>query len=121
MRGKNAIKPRITPAEAARLFKFSGCDEIVIADELLNQYNANAADVERIEPKNSADKWRFLELLSFVYDTGRVQGIREERARRLETAKKKLLGTYRAADSIERAMLRAVVAYVAGSSTTEQR
>ena len=88
MRGKNAIKPRITPAEATRLFKFSGCDEIVIADELLNQYNANAADVERIEPKNSADKWRFLELLSFVYDTGRVQGIREERARRLETAKK---------------------------------
>lgn len=121
MRGKNAINPRITPAEAAQLFRFSGCEEIVIVDELLKQYSAEALDVERIEPKNSTDKWRFLQLLSFVYDTGRVQGIREERARRLEAAKKKLVDTYRAADSKERAMLRAVVAYVARSSTTKQR
>ena len=68
-------KSFITPDEALRLFKYAKTEEMERCVELYNTY----AETRLIKSKVS---WDLMSLLSFVYDTGRVQGIREERAKR---------------------------------------
>lgn len=75
MIGKNEIIPRINADEALSLFRYANAREMHIAKELYDAYRA----------KHGTDQnalWDMLRVLSFIYDTGRVQGIREERARK---------------------------------------
>ena len=75
MNGKALPQQRITPQEAYSLFQQYGkTEEMYRVKELYEYYRDNH------KPDNDL-QWAFLRLLSFVYDTGRVQGIREERAR----------------------------------------
>lgn len=77
MTGKAPFQQFIEPAEAMRLFRYAGCQEIRIAKDL--------HDIYREQREETGDSlWDMMCLLSFVYDTGRVQGIREERAKRKE-------------------------------------
>lgn len=74
MTGKAPIQQLIAPAEAIELFKYAGIREMYIAKDLHDFYRA----------QKGRDSWDMMSLLSFVYDTGRVQGMREERAKRKE-------------------------------------
>ena len=75
MNGKYTITERITPQEAVKLFEYSKVGEIHIATRLYDAYTQSHYPKEDL-------LCGFLTLLSFIYDTGRVQGIREERAKR---------------------------------------
>lgn len=77
MTGKAPIQQLIAPAEAIELFKYAGIREMYIAKDLYDFYRAQRG-------RNSDSLWDMMSLLSFVYDTGRVQGMREERAKRKE-------------------------------------
>lgn len=77
MTGKAPIQQLITPAEAMELFEYAGVCEMYIAKDLHDFYRAKRG-------KDSDSLWDMISLLSFIYDTGRVQGIREERAKRKE-------------------------------------
>ena len=77
MTGKAPIHQLIAPAEAMELFKYAGIREMYIAKDLYDFYRAQRG-------RNSDSLWDTMSLLSFVYDTGRVQGMREERAKRKE-------------------------------------
>lgn len=75
MNGKQAPAERITPEEAIALFQYAKIEEMYRAKSLYDTY--------RQHKKTDTDSlWDIMSLLSFVYDTGRVQGIREERAKR---------------------------------------
>lgn len=77
MTRKVPIQQLITPAEAMELFRYAGIQEMHIAKDLHDFY--------RTQKGSSSDSlWDMMSLLSFVYDTGRVQGMREERAKRKE-------------------------------------
>ena len=69
MRGGKKIIQLITPDEAIKLFCYARVQEISIARDLYKAY------------KKQATEESVLFLLAFIYDTGRVPGIREERAR----------------------------------------
>lgn len=77
MTGKAPIQQLITPAEAMELFKYAGVCEMYIAKDLHDFYRAQRG-------KHSDSLWDMISLLSFIYNTGRVQGMREERAKRKE-------------------------------------
>lgn len=77
MTGKAPIQQLIAPAEAMELFKYAGVREMYIAKDLYDFYRAK-------RERNSDSLWDMMSLLSFIYDTGRVQGMREERAKRKE-------------------------------------
>ena len=77
MTGKAPIQPLIAPAEAIELFKYAGIREMYIAKDLYDFYRAQRG-------RDSDILWDTMSLLSFIYDTGRVQGMREERAKRKE-------------------------------------
>lgn len=77
MTGKAPIQPLIAPAEAIELFKHAGIREMYIAKDLYDVYRAQRG-------RDSDILWDTMSLLSFIYDTGRVQGMREERAKRKE-------------------------------------
>lgn len=75
MTGKTLPAQNITPAEALELFKYAHTEEMHRSKALYDAYReARGTDAERL--------WDLMSVLSFVYDTGRVQGIREERAKR---------------------------------------
>lgn len=77
MTGKAPIQQLIAPDEAMKLFRYAGRQEMYIAKDL--------HDIYREQREKTGDSlWDMMSLLSFVYDTGRVQGIREERAKRKE-------------------------------------
>lgn len=80
MRGANIPPAKIDPHEAASLFKFSRLEEMRRAEALLMEFK-NSIAPSGADPLGR-DLWDVLSLLAFVYDTGRVQGIREERARK---------------------------------------
>lgn len=81
MTGNRLPQTLIAPEEAIDLFRFAHLWEIYRAEELYNTYKA--AKPMRYAPLWEAlDKWDLMSLLSFVYDAGRVQGIREERKKR---------------------------------------
>lgn len=77
MTGKVPIQQLITPAEAMELFRYAGIQEMHIAKDLHDFYRTQ-------KWRYSDSLWDMMSLLSFVYDTGRVQGMREERAKRKE-------------------------------------
>lgn len=77
MTGKVPIQQLITPAEAMELFRYAGIQEMHIAKDLHDFYRTQKG-------RYSDSLWDMMSLLSFVYDTGRVQGMREERAKRKE-------------------------------------
>ena len=77
MIGKAPFRQLIEPAEAMKLFRYAGCQEMCIAKDLHDIYRE-----QRGEKGDSL--WDMMSLLSFVYDTGRIQGMREERAKRKE-------------------------------------
>lgn len=77
MTGKAPIQQLIAPAEAMELFKYASVWEMHIAKDLYDVYRAK-------RERNSDSLWDMMSLLSFIYDTGRVQGMREERAKRKE-------------------------------------
>lgn len=77
MTGKAPIQQLVAPDEAMELFKYAGIREIYIAKDLYDFYRAK-------RERNSDSLWDMMSLLSFIYDTGRVQGMREERAKRKE-------------------------------------
>lgn len=77
MIGKAPLQQFIEPAEAMSLFHYAGCQEMRIAKDLHDIYREQRG-------RDSNSLLDMMSLLSFVYDTGRVQGIREERAKRKE-------------------------------------
>ncbi len=77
MTGKALIQQLVAPDEAMELFKYAGIREIYIAKDLYDFYRAQKG-------RHSDSLWDMMSLLSFIYDTGRVQGMREERAKRKE-------------------------------------
>ena len=72
---------KISPEEAITLFKFAGCEEMYRTKELFEEFK-KAKGLRDAALWELLDLWDIMSLLSFVYDTGRVQGIREERAKR---------------------------------------
>lgn len=65
----------ITPDEAIKLFDYAGIQEIYIARNLYVCYREHKGrDDDRLMD--------MLSLLAFIYDSGRVQGIREERLKK---------------------------------------
>ena len=78
MRGKQEPPELINPTEALKLFRYSGLDELNTSVHLYEAYY-------KTEYRSGFD---FTQFLSFVYDTGRVQGIREERRKKRLSRKK---------------------------------
>jgi len=77
MTGKAPIQQLVAPDEAMELFKYAGIREMYIAKDLYDFYRAQKG-------RDSDSLWDTMSLLSFIYDTGRIQGMREERAKRKE-------------------------------------
>lgn len=82
MIGKYSPQELITPEEAIVLFKHARVTEMYRAKDLYDAYIGS-----RKQSGNAL--WELMSLLSFIYDTGRVQGIREERAKPEERRGKK--------------------------------
>lgn len=75
MNGKHLPPLRIEPQEAIALFTHAKTEEMYRVKDLYTAYReAKGTDTDSL--------WDIMSLLSFVYDTARIQGIREERARR---------------------------------------
>lgn len=76
MNGKSLPPLRIEPQEAIALFAHAKAEEMYRVKDLYTAYReARGTDTDSL--------WDIMSLLSFVYDTARIQGIREERARRV--------------------------------------
>lgn len=76
MLGKTTPPELITPAEAINLQPFSLGSSLVRATNLYSTYEKRKGYI------GEEDIFEFMCALAFVYDTGRIQGIREERARK---------------------------------------
>lgn len=76
MTGKTLPAQMITPEEALDLFKHSTIEEIYRAKDLCDAYK------ESDLYKDSDVRRKFFNLLSFIYSAGRIQGIREEQAKK---------------------------------------
>lgn len=75
MNGVKLPPVMIEPQEAIALFGYAKTDEMYRVKDLYTAYReAKGTDTDSL--------WDLMSVLSFVYDTGRVQGIREERAKR---------------------------------------
>ena len=82
MTGKTPFNQLIEPAEAMEMFKYADMQEMKIATDLNNFYwKKRGSENIRL--------WDAMKLLSFIYGTGRIQGMREERARRKERYNRK--------------------------------
>lgn len=81
MNGVKLPPVMIEPEEAIKLFRHAKTEEMYRAKELYEAY-IEAKEMTCKPLWDLLDKWDLMSVLSFVYDTGRVQGIREERARR---------------------------------------
>ena len=81
MTGKNAAPERITPEEAIQLFAYAHTEELHRAKALYEAYR-DTHNMRNAVLWDMLDLWDLMSILSFVYDTGRVQGMREERAKR---------------------------------------
>lgn len=84
MTGCKPTQERIAPEEAMKLFAYASVEEIHRAKALYDTYR-ETKDVSNPELWDLLDLWDLMSLLSFVYDTGRVQGIRQERAKSIES------------------------------------
>lgn len=66
---------KLTPKEAAELLNFTTTDIFEHVKSLYDYYSKNCA--------NSGDSlWEYISILALMYNSGRVDGIREERARK---------------------------------------
>lgn len=74
MNGKHLTPLRIEPQEAIALFTHAKVEMYRVKDLYTAYREAIGTDTDSL--------WDIMSLLSFVYDTARIQGIREERARR---------------------------------------
>ena len=81
MNGVKLPPVMIEPQEAIALFGYAKTEEMQRAKELYETYR-DAKEMRYKPLWDTLDLWDIMSLLSFVYDTGRVQGIREERAKR---------------------------------------
>lgn len=81
MRGKAIPPVMIEPSEAVRLSKYMTTGEMDRAKSLFEAYQASEG-LRDADQWKRLDLWDVMSLLAFVYDTGRVQGIREERVRK---------------------------------------
>lgn len=81
MRGKAIPPVMIEPKEAVRLSKYMTTEEMDRAKGLFEAYQASEG-LRDAGLWKCLDLWDIMSLLAFVYDTGMVQGIREERARK---------------------------------------
>lgn len=81
MNGVKLPPVMIEPQEAIALFGYAKTEEMQRAKELYEAY-IEAKEVSCKPLWELLDLWDLMSVLSFVYDTGRVQGIREERAKR---------------------------------------
>lgn len=72
---KSIEQPLITVTEALELSKHIKLTETYIATELFSAF-------EKKHGSALLSRWNLACAVAFVYDAGRVQGIREERARR---------------------------------------
>ena len=81
MTGTTMPPVRINPEEAITLFQYASCEEMYRAKELFDEFK-KARGLRDAALWEHLDLWEGMSLLSFIYDTGRVQGIREERAKR---------------------------------------
>lgn len=75
MMGKQTPATMIKPEEAILLFRHSTIWEMERAQELYSAFSRETGAPAKLLT------WEDLCLLSFVYDTGRIQGMREERKR----------------------------------------
>lgn len=75
MVGEMPITELISPQEALSLSQFITAGEISIAMDLITTYLQQ-------NPLRENCKWDIMLLITYVYSTGRVQGIREERQKR---------------------------------------
>lgn len=82
MVGKYTPPELITPEEAIEIFKYATISKMYTAKALYDIYRQRKGI-------NSDPIWDTMSLLSFVYDTGRIQGIREERAKGRVTRERK--------------------------------
>ena len=64
------------------MFKYASIQEMEIAIDLNDFYRTK-------REKDNDRLWDAMSLLSFIYGTGRIQGMREERARRKERSNHK--------------------------------
>lgn len=81
MIGKYSPQELITPEEAIALFEYGTIAEMYTAKALFDIYRQrHGVDADRL--------WDTMRVLSFAYDTGRIQGIREERAKARGAARK---------------------------------
>lgn len=81
MVGKYSPQELITPEEAIALFEYGTIAEMYTAKALFDIYRQrHGVDADRL--------WDTMRVLSFAYDTGRIQGIREERAKARGAARK---------------------------------
>lgn len=76
MVGKKMPEKMISTDEALKLFAHAGTEEMHRVMDLYRVYR----ETKGTDPDVL---WDLMCLLSFIYDTGRVQGIREERAKKL--------------------------------------
>lgn len=76
MVGKQTIKERVTPVEALGIFKNCTSEEMYIAMNLYQTYR------QTMGTEKEDRLWDLLSLIALGYVTGRVQGIREERAKK---------------------------------------
>lgn len=81
MNGVKLPPVMIEPQEAIALFGYAKTEEMQRAMDLYETY-IEAKEVSCKPLWDLLDLWDLMSVLSFVYDTGRVQGIREERAKR---------------------------------------
>ena len=82
MIGKYSPQELITPEEAIALFEYGTIAEMYTVKALFDIYRQrHGVDADRL--------WDTMRVLAFVYDTGRIQGIREERAKSEERRGKK--------------------------------
>jgi len=75
MNGKEAIPELITPSEALKLFKHSKIKEMYTVVDLYNAYYSQNESIGTLGFKR-------VMFLSFLYDTGVVQGMRAARRKK---------------------------------------
>ena len=81
MRVKVIPPVMIEPKEAVSLSKYMTTGEMERAKSLFEAFQESEGLLDT-DLWKCLDLWDVMSLLAFVYDTGRVQGIREERARK---------------------------------------
>ena len=80
MIGKTLPQMRIGPEEAISLFKYASTEEMYRVMDLFEIYKREKGMRDAVL-WDLLDTWDVMSLLAFVYDTGRVQGMREARAK----------------------------------------